>query len=72
LLSTRIVNWLDTYFDKPGYVSATVNDRLKELFEHRVFAEDLMFYIIKSVVSKHPKQCAKLVQDPEIISKITL
>lgn len=72
LLSTRIVNWLDTYFDKPGYVSAPVNDRLKELFDNRVFAEDLMFYIIKSVVSKHPKQCAKLVQDPEIISKITL
>jgi hypothetical protein len=72
LLSTRIVNWLDTYFSKPGYVSAVINDRLKELFDNRVFAEDLMFYIIKSVVSKYPKQCAKLVQDPEIISKITL
>lgn len=72
LLSTRIVNWLDTYFDKPGYVSAPINDRLKELFDNRVFAEDLMFFIIKSVVAKHPKQCAKLVQDPEIISKITL
>ena len=72
MLSTRIVNWLDAYFDKPGYVSAPINDRLKEMFEHRVFPEDLMFFIIKSVVSKHPKQCAKLVQDPDIISKITL
>lgn len=72
LLSTRIVNWVDAYFDKPGYVSATINDRLKELFDNHIFSEDLTFFIIKSVVSKHAKQCAKLVSDPEIISKITL
>lgn len=72
LLSTRIVNWVDAYFDKPGYVSQPINDRLKELLYSHVFSEDLMFFMIKSIVAKHAKQCAKLVSDPEIISKITL
>ena len=72
MMSTRIVNYIDVYFDKPGYVSAPVNDRLVEIFESRLFSEDLNFYIIKSIVSKHPKQCAKLLQNPDITSKVIL
>jgi hypothetical protein len=72
MMSTRIVNYIDVYFDKPGYVSAPVNDRLVEIFESRLFSEDLNFYIIKSIVSKHPKQCAKLLQNPNITSKVIL
>ena len=72
LLSTRIVNWVDSYFEKPGYVSAPVIERLEEMFDHHVFSEDLLFYIIKSVVSRHPKQANKLLQNPNISSRIIL
>lgn len=72
LLATRIVNWTDAYFSKPGYVSAPINDRITEILESRLFSEDLMFYIIKSVVSKHPKATARLLQNPNIASKVVL
>lgn len=72
MLSTRIVNYVDVYFEKPGYVSATVNDVLIKLFKSHLFSEDLGFYIIKSIVAKHAKQCAKLLADPDITSKVIL
>lgn len=72
MLSTRIVNYVDVYFEKPKYVSATVNDVLIKLFKSKLFSEDLGFYIIKSIVAKHAKQCAKLLADPEITSKVIL
>jgi uncharacterized protein YqgQ len=72
MMTTRIINWIDVYFDKPGYVSATINDRLKEIFDSHLMPEDDIFHIIKSIVSKHAKQCAKLLADPNIISKVTL
>jgi len=72
LLATRIANWVDAYFSKPGYVSAPINERLTEIIESKLFSEDLMFFIIKSVVSKHPKATAKLLQNPQIASRIVL
>lgn len=72
MMATRIVNYIDAYFDKPGYVSAPVMERLEEMFEHKSFPEDLLFYIIKSVVSRHRKQAVKLLQNPEICSRINV
>lgn len=72
MMATRIVNWIDAYFDKPGYVSAPVIKRLEEMFEHKSFSEDLLFYIIKSVVSRHRKQAVKLLQNPEIVNRINV
>ena len=72
MMTTRIINWIDVYFEQPGYVSATINDRLKEIFDSHLFPEDDIFHIIKSIVSKHAKQCGKLLADPEIIAKVTL
>lgn len=72
MMATRIVNYIDAYFDKPGYVSAPVIARLEDMFEHKSFPEDLLFYIIKSVVSRHRKQAVKLLQNPEICSRINV
>jgi hypothetical protein len=72
LLSTRIVNWIDAYFEKPGYISAPIIERLEELFENHVFSEDLLFFIMKSVISRHPKQSSKLLQNPVISNRISL
>ena len=72
MMATRIVNWVDAYFDKPGYVSAPVISRIEEMFEHRTFPEDLLFYIVKSVVSRHKKQAIKLLQNPEICNRISI
>lgn len=72
MMTTRIVNWIDVYFDTPGYVSAPINDRLKEIFDSHLFPEDNTYHIIKTIVSTHAKQCSKLLQCPEIIEKITL
>lgn len=72
MMATRIVNWIDAYFSKPGYVSAPVITRIEEMFEHRSFPEDLLFYIVKSVVSRHKKQAVKLLQNPEISNRISI
>lgn len=72
MLATRIVNWLDVYFSKPGYVSAKINDRLLEMMDHHLFTEDLIFFIIKATVSRYPKQTAKLLLNPNVSSKIVL
>ena len=72
MMATRIVNYIDAYFDKPGYVSAPVMDRLEEMFEHKSFPEDLLFFIVKSVVSRHKKQAIKLLQNPEISNRLNI
>lgn len=72
MMATRIVNYIDAYFDKPGYVSAPVMERLEEMFEHKSFPEDLLFFIVKSVVSRHKKQAVKLLQNPEIVNRINV
>lgn len=72
MMATRIVNYVDAYFDKPGYVSAPVISRIEEMFEHKSFPEDLLFYIVKSVVSRHRKQAIKLLQNPEISNRVML
>lgn len=72
MMATRIVNYIDAYFDKPGYVSAPVMERLEEMFEHKSFPEDLLFFIVKSVVSRHKKQAIRLLQNPEISNRLNI
>lgn len=72
MMATRIVNYIDAYFDKPGYVSAPVMERLEEIFEHKSFPEDLLFFIVKSVVSRHKKQAIRLLQNPEISNRLNI
>lgn len=72
MLSTRIINWVNAYFSKPGYESAPIVDRLTDIFESHVFQEDVMFHIIKTCVSDNPKQLAKLMQNPQITQQIIL
>lgn len=72
MLSTRIVNWIDMYFGQKGYESGPVVKRLIELFESHLFSEDTMFHILKTSISNHPQQLAKLMQKPEITQNIVL
>ena len=72
MMSTRLVNWLNVYFNTKGYESKPIVERLTELFNSHLFSEDLMFHIIKTSISNHPQQLAKLMQNPEITQKIVL
>lgn len=72
MLSVRIVNWVHAYFNKKGYESKPIHDRLVELFESHVFSEDTMFHIIKTCVSNHPAQLGKLMQNSNIAQQIIL
>lgn len=72
MMSTRIVNWIGVYFSMQGYQSAVINDRLLDIFDSHLFPEDLLFFIIKEVVAQYPKQCAKLLQNPNIASRVIL
>jgi hypothetical protein len=72
MLSTRIVNYVDNYFNTKGYESGPIVERLTEMFEDHLFTEDLMFHILKTSISNHPKQLAKLMQNPEITKNIVL
>jgi len=72
MMSIRLVNWLDVYFNSKGYESKPIVDRLTELFQSHLFKEDIMFHILKTSISNHPQQLAKLMQNPEITQKIVL
>lgn len=72
MMSIRLVNWLDVYFNSKGYESKPIVDRLTELFQSHLFKEDIMFHILKTSISNHPQQLAKLMQNPEITKNIVL
>ena len=72
LLSTRLLNYILTYFGKKGSKSNLVQDRLLEFIENpdKLFTEDNLFNIIKNICTNYPRYSTKLLANPKIRSKI--
>lgn len=72
ILATRLLNYIMYYFSQTGYKSSVVNDRLIELLEKGkgLLSKDLYFHVVKTVVSRYPKETGKLLLNAEIRKEI--
>ena len=76
ILSTRLLNYSMVYFGKKGAKTEVVQDRLIKLIDccdnknTMLFAEDLLFNIIKELVKNFPARTNKLVLNPKIRKQI--
>ena len=75
VLHTRLLNYSIVYLSKTGSKTQPVIDRLTELAiqskePQKLFSEDLLFSIIKTLVAKFPNRLNKMLFNPAIRSKI--
>ena len=74
ILAIRLLNYILYYFSQSGVKESVVQDRLLEFIENdrKLFSDDLLFHIIKTVVSKYPGRTTKLMLNSKIRSKIII
>ena len=74
ILSTRFLNYIDKVYSQKGYESNPINNRVLEFLNSKkqVFAEDIIFRIIRQLVVKYPKQSKKLTQNPVVLQKVII
>ena len=72
ILALRLLNYIMFYFSQSGVKEAVVQDRLLEFIDNprKLFSDDLLFHIIKTVVSKFPTKTTKLLINPKIRNKV--
>ena len=74
ILAIRLLNYILYYFSQKGVKESVVQDRLLEFVENKrkLFSDDLLFHIIKTVISKYPARTNKLLMNSEIRSKVII
>ena len=74
ILALRLLNYIMAYFSKPGAKQDVVQDRLLEFIENprKLFSDDLLFHIIKTVIGKYPAKTTKLLINSKIRSKVII
>jgi hypothetical protein len=74
ILAIRLLNYILFYFSQKGAKEVVVNDRLLEFVENsrKLFSDDLLFHIIKTVIGKYPARTTKLLINSKIRNKVIL
>ena len=74
ILAIRLLNYILYYFSQTGVKESIVQDRLLDFIENRrkLFSDDLLFHIIKTVIGKYPGKTSKLLINSKIRSKIVV
>lgn len=74
VLAIRLLNYIMYYYSQKGTKESVVEDRLLDFIENprKLFSDDLLFYIIKTVISKYPSRTTKLLINSKIRSKVTV
>lgn len=75
VLTIRFMNYVLCLFGiKGGVKESAVYDRILEIInnEEMLFSEDLIFHLVKTLVSKYPGRTGKLLMNPIIRNKIVL
>lgn len=74
ILATRFLNYINVYFNKKGSDGNKVQLRLLDFINNKrkLFSEDLLFHIIKNVVTEYPNKATKLLSNPEIRNKVII
>ena len=72
ILSLRLLNYIMYYFSQNGSKQDVVQDRLLNFIDNprKLFSDDLLFHVIKTVVGKYPAKTTKLLINPKIRSKV--
>ena len=72
ILSTRLLNYMLYYFSQKGVKENVVQDRLLDFIDNprKLFSDDLLFFTIKTVMSKYPTKTTKLMLNTKIRNKI--
>lgn len=74
VLALRLLNYILFYFSQKGVKESVVQDRLLEIIDNKrkLFSDDLIFHVIKTVVSKYPARTGKLMLDQRIRNKVII
>lgn len=75
VLTIRFMNYILHLFGlKGGIKESTVYDRILEIVDNdeMLFSEDLIFHLVKTLVSKYPGRTGKLLMNAKIRNKIVL
>lgn len=74
ILAIRLLNYIMFYFSQTGVKESLVQDRLLDFIDNprKLFSDDLLFHIIKTVIGKYPAKTTKLLINSKIRSKITI
>lgn len=74
ILAIRLLNYIMFYFSQTGVKESIVQDRLLDFIDNprRLFSDDLLFHIIKTVVSKYPTKTTKLLINSKIRNKVII
>ena len=72
VLGTRLLNYTSLYFETKGSETKKVQERLLEIIdcEDKLFPEDLIFHIVKTLAVKHATKMNKLMIHPKIRAKM--
>ena len=72
ILSMRLLNYMLFYFSQKGAKENVVQDRLLDIIDNKrkLFSDDLLFHIIKTVMAKYPARTGKLLLNPKIRNKV--
>jgi hypothetical protein len=74
ILAIRLLNHILYYFSQKGVKENVVEDRLLDFINNKrkLFSDDLLFHIIKTVINKYPGRTTKLLMNSAIRNKITM
>ena len=72
ILAIRLLNYILFYFSQTGSKQDIVQDRLLDFIDNprKLFSDDLLFHIIKTVIGKYPSKTTKLLINSRIRSKV--
>lgn len=73
-LTTRFFNFIDASFKDKTVDSKTVQNRIIKFVESKesLLTEDLLFSLLKELVSKHPTRVTSLLSHPKVVQKVIL
>ena len=62
------------YFSQSGVKESVVQDRLLDFIDNKrkLFSDDLLFHVIKTVIAKYPAKTTKLMLNSRIRNKIVV
>ena len=74
ILAIRLLNYILFYFSQKGVKESIVQDRLLDFVnnDRKLFSDDLLFHIIKTVISKYPARTNKLLLNADIRNKVII
>jgi hypothetical protein len=72
ILAIRLLNYILYYFSQTGVKQEVVQDRLLDFIDNqrKLFSDDLLFHVIKTVIGKYPAKTTKLLINSKIRSKV--